>query len=944
MSRKNSILLTGVAVAALATAALNATPAAAQTTATAGPVKPYYGNLRPFYGNLRPFYGNLRPFYGNLRPFWGNLRPFWGDTGAFYGDLKTFWGVSNPVQGVGPDYTKVGDFWTKTGGDFQAILTTVSSGSPDQALVSAKVGTILADSKALWEPAIQTKTGKGYEDGFLNPFLAAHGLSSTSDIGKLSQDEAAILFLDYYDGLMNFTGTDHVDHWMKTVNWTPALTSTQGSGADTTIGILDMTFVGDSTISGNIVKSGGVSDFTNGHGAAVGSLIVGHHDGEGVMGIAPNAKVIAYNPFDETGTASWDDVTRGVQNLKANGASVVNMSLGVPGSTFDKGWNSVFTDLGVVLTLKNTVFVVAAGNDGVTQKENIPWVPLNPAFIVVGSVDVEGNISNFSNRPGEACLTLLGLCLGDKLKNHFIVAPGELILVSDGQGGTTRQIGTSFAAPLVSGAIALLHDRWPWLANFPRETTQIILDSAKDLGAPGVDPVYGKGLLDVTASQSPLSFSKLTWFTVQNGRPQPQTNSAVIYRYKQVQSGTWTDVSNAYFYAFEQIGLTQRDFAIPLSSKLIGQNVTTYMGSQEQFQAYLLSRMDTWVKNGGKGAFANGFSSQSYAIANPWGMDLTMSIAPRQARYGYRDEGPAYQSRFQIAGEKTHMVFGFGDGAPQLAQSTGFASAGSYDIERGGADPLLGLASGGVYAGMDYQLTGKLSFQAGMLSREQERQRNLEPALGVVGNGAERYAANAQRFALAYKPTADLTLTGSWTHLNEDSGLLGVQSFDPQDFRKGSTTDGYSVSLNWAATDTMSFSATGSMGRTHASDGQSLAVSKGGLTTSSFEVGFAAGDVLAKGDRFTLSVSQPMFVEKGKLDVQTVQVVDRQTGEIGIVTQSFDISGKRRIAGEAMYLKPINGGYGDVALFGRVESGSQNPTTGSDQDGYVTGARYRIAF
>jgi len=71
-----------------------------------------------------------------------------------------------------------------------------------------------------------------------------------------------------------------------------------------------------------------------------------------------------------------------------------------------------------------------------------------------------------------------------------------------------------------------------------------------------------------------------------------------------------------------------------------------------------------------------------------------------------------------------------------------------------------------------------------------------------------------------------------------------------------------------------------------------------------------------------------------------VQVVDRQTGELGVVSQNVDVSGKRPLAGEAIYALPVAGGHGDVALFGRVESapaGSQNQT-------YMGGARYRIRF
>ena len=762
----------------------------------------------------------------------------------------------------------------------------------------------------------------------------------------MDETDRALFFLDWYDGLMNFTGTDHVDHWMKTVNWSPALTRTLNSGTgsstvDVRVGILDQSLT--SLARNQAIQFNGASGFSDGHGDAVAGILVGAHDGKGVMGMAPNARVYAYNPFDASGTASWDDVTKGVRMLKASGASVVNASLGVPGMTFDPGWNNVFADLQTTLILRNTVFVMAAGNEGATQTKNVSWLPINPAVIVVGSVDLNGEISTFSNRPGEACLTTLGLlCLpGQKLKDRFIVAPGEMILASDGKGGTTRLIGTSFAAPQVSGAIALIHNRWPWLKNAPQETAKVILESAKDLGAPGTDPVYGRGLLDVEAAMSPLDFNSLVWFSVSDGRTRMQSASQVIATVNSDDQAAW-DASGAYFYAFERLSLlVQRDFAIPLSQKLIGQNVRTSNGAQEQYQAYLTGRMDDWAAAGGRFAApgTNSFTSGSVPVANPWNAEMNVSFAPRHARFGFKDEGPAYQSNLQIRQGRTMVTVGFGDGAPQLFSQSGFTQAADYEADRGGANPLLGLASGGAYGAFSYSLSDRIAFSAGALVRDQERDDRLLPALGVRGNGADDYTADAQHMSLTFKPAEALSLTGSYTRLHEGSALLGIQSFDPADFRKGATTDGYSVSLNWAATANLSVMATGTVGKTRqGDDGQTLSVDKDGLTSTAFQVGVMRQDLFAKGDRLQLSVSQPMYVERGRLNVTTVQVVDRETGRIGPVTESFDVSAQRRLAAEAFYAKPM--GQGDVAFFGRAETDDGGKTT----DRYMAGARYRLAF
>ena len=55
--------------------------------------------------------------------------------------------------------------------------------------------------------------------------------------------------------------------------------------------------------------------------------------------------------------------------------------------------------------------------------------------------------------------------------------------------------GTPMAAPHVTGAIAILADMYPNLVNTPENITQILLETATDLGATGIDDIYGHGLL-----------------------------------------------------------------------------------------------------------------------------------------------------------------------------------------------------------------------------------------------------------------------------------------------------------------------------------------------------------------------------------------------------------------------------------------------------------------
>jgi Subtilase family len=105
-------------------------------------------------------------------------------------------------------------------------------------------------------------------------------------------------------------------------------------------------------------------------------------------------------------------------------ASMIFQAFGVKGWTLNPEWNTVFSNSTVSSARNNTVYVIAAGNDGISQTQNIAWnAATNPALIVVGSVNRQGVTSETSNRPDTACLLQSGACYtGSRLADRFVVA------------------------------------------------------------------------------------------------------------------------------------------------------------------------------------------------------------------------------------------------------------------------------------------------------------------------------------------------------------------------------------------------------------------------------------------------------------------------------------------------------------------------------------------
>ena len=943
------------------TAAAAPTPAP-PVKAFSGDINPFSGDINPFTGDLNPFAGDINPFTGDINPFAGDINPFGGDINPFVGDINPFWGTIDPAKRIvstsAPQWLSIGSYWSDATTQWKGIsdqAAKLGSGSLQSGTaatqLSASLTAFLANADSTWSNAVKARTGKTFQAGFVTPLLAKYGMKTldASALAALGNNQRNRFFLDWYDGLMAYSGADRVDWWMSAVKWSPAITQQQGSGKDTVIGLLDADASTNYDIANNIAWSGGNTSTVNGHGAGVASLMVAAHNGRGVMGMAPRARVVAYNPFDATNSASWADVETGVAELRTRGASIINASLGVPGWTLPQEWQAIMAKVqkaeaipainpanGLVAlsaTIDSTpVYVIAAGNTGTTQTKHIAWdFTVDPAFLVVGSVGPDREISSFSNRPGNACLLEAGRCTGDRLMNHFIVAPGEFILVSDGTtNGTIRASGTSFAAPLVSGAIALLHDRWPWLAKYPNETVKIIVDTAQDLGAKGVDPVYGVGMLDVAASQSPISFAGVKFKQVKNGKA---TDVAAPQLLASGIQSSW-DADGVYFTLYETVGDTYRDFVVPVSSRLTGL-VKTLAGKQH-FQRFISSKFADWVS--GK----NGFTDvDTFGMTSADGTKVSFtSSGPTQSASG-RSLMEHSGITVQLPGNRFAVTAGHGFGALVNGAQPGFARSLDYDTAQGGANPLLGFASGGAFAQAQTRLgngTVSMGFTENQLDLRDSDLLDQREKMQIFS--LSPYSANAVNLHLTQSVGKRLTLAFDYARVREANAVLGVQSSVGSDFLGGSTTDAYSIGALFDMGGGIALAATATQGRTRTDRDQAL-VSEGAIASSAYSMSLQKHAFAVRGDLLALTVSQPLRVHSSTLSLTELQVTDRSTGELGSATQSFGIGGERaQISGELQYGAPFADGIGRIGLYGK---GDLQAAEGRTKE-FVAGGQVSVRF
>ncbi len=244
------------------------------------------------------------------------------------------------------------------------------------------------------------------------------------------------------------------------------------------------------------------------HGLQCASLAMGTKNGTGAHGVAIGASLLyiradagfGFPSLDDFPLHTPEDLGQSIDYAVANGANVISLSLGVSSDP-----NRVLFDAIERATNAGVVVVTALGNYFDGRPDNQKTIVLfraafgaDPAFngrlVLAGASDQAGGIGFFSPRAGA------------NGQNAFLLAPGANMLVPGGGGGRStilapgnttsylRDSGTSFAAPHIAGAIAVVMSGRNVSAV---EALQLLYDNAVDVGPAGTDSTNGRGRIDL---------------------------------------------------------------------------------------------------------------------------------------------------------------------------------------------------------------------------------------------------------------------------------------------------------------------------------------------------------------------------------------------------------------------------------------------------------------
>jgi len=629
--------------------------------------------------------------------------------------------------------------------------------------------------------------------------------------------------------------------------------NTNGYIAPSSISPLSKDFGTITTASGTTARNV-LSDPAYTHGTDVAQIIAASVGN--LVGLAPgtsiaNLRVDDYNAVTGTSVKTTAAVSNAINYAVTSNIKVINMSLAAQAG---------FVDQKLVTAVQNvansgSILIAAAGNDGAANPDNTPYVTTanRNGWLFVGAVDTSNTgytLSSYSAKAGT-------------MADRYVVAPGDY--VNSISGGTTTIIsGTSFAAPAVAALAATILQKWPQLTG--QQAANVIIATAKDLGAPGVDPIYGNGLVDFKAALSPVNP------TLSNGTATVTSLSQSLMVVPQGVSATAFKSALANITILDSFG---RDFTGSLASAVIKPEPEKSMRR--------LTAMATAAQT-------------PISIDDPaHHFEVTGSVGYANLAGTVPADMP--QAQFQSAGfEGRYGKVGF---------SYSYAQAGTSGMAMG-----LGPAKNGFSA-----YAPQITTVAGVTMPALKGYRLAVALANGINAGT---SANGVSVGLEGN-TGNLRLT----MLNEQGSVFGTSSYGALALGNGARTVMLEGSKTLQLAKGWYLTGYGSVGYTHlAISPQSLITSASGLVASRFGL-VSAADM--DGGVLTLGIAQPLTVEHGTANMHISTGYDLNSKSLTYSDIGASLAGDRRFQIVGGYAKPVAGGSLNIGVMHDV---STNTTTG----------------
>ncbi len=646
---------------------------------------------------------------------------------------------------------------------------------------------------------------------------------------------------------------------------------------------------------------GGTGDITDasGHGTAVASILWAQ---TGTIGNTFDFRVLPIRIFNGP-TASDQNLSDGLRHSVGR-ATIVNLSVAAPGPIAQAAM--------MESVAAGQLLVVAAGN---RSQPNPDW-PARFAqeswaggrIIAVGAVDSRNVMASYSNRAGDS-------------RHAFLVALGAGVIGASAfsDTGLVSVSGTSAAAPIVAGAAASIRAHWPYLSA--EQIAAILFTSATDLGAPGVDEIFGHGLVNLNQALQPIGMSSIP-----------------------LASGIGVPLAAASFSPGAIAGAGLR--AASARGELRSIALDTYRRAYELDlgAGIIVPPRLTAEQLFGASDRTTGFStlrSESGARV-AFGVDTARANLARGQLYDYDIRERASTTLAGIAmvrpiGARAELAGGLAGMAGTYFGTSRLDDANAFHTPALGS-PIFALIPGHSHLATGLSLVDGIRVKAGMASsagvsalREQ-----FAPA-GPPPSRANAYVLEVAKIGRLG------TFGASVQQLREHAAYFNSSGGDAYRISASPVTTAlmlftrYGVSREWDIAGQFTFADTPGFANT----GDSL-ISRVSTTRSrAFALGLSRANLLHKSDRVALTLSQPLRPESGTLTLDLPTGVDAEGGLVR-ANRAVDLrpSGRERQT-EVSYLRQL-GSTSSLGIFAIYRSEPNHDALAADER--VVAVRYSAAF